>query len=127
MEGRRTRRPEEAAVRRRMMALLVAGTVILGIASIGSPSAGASSTARCGLAGVKVIGSSGGRYYSYALQVRMTNLTLVGETITATVASSFSKSYSTSAWVAALSTRYKSITVSAPHGTTFHVTACKAS
>src|SRR5437899_3263736 len=109
-----------------MVALLVAGTAILGIVSIGSPGAGASPAASCGLA-VKVIGSSGGRYYSYALRVRMTNLTLIGETVTATVASSFSKSYSTSAWVAALSTRYKSITVSAPHGTTFHVTACQAS
>jgi hypothetical protein len=114
-------------VRRRMVALLVAGTAILGIVSIGSPGAGASSAASCRLASVKVIGSSGGRYYSYSLQVRMTNLTLVGETITATVASSFSRSYSTSAWVGALSTRYKSLTVSAPHGTTFRVTACKAS
>jgi len=110
-----------------MVALLVAGTAILGAVSIGSPGAGASPAATCALAGVNVIGSSGGRYYSYAIRVRMTNLTLVGETVTATVASSFSRSYSTSAWVGALSTRYRSLTVSAPHGTTFRVTACKAS
>ena len=114
-------------MRRRMVALLVAGTAILGAVSIGSPGAGASPAATCALAGVNVIGSSGGRYYSYAIRVRMTNLTLVGETVTATVASSFSRSYSTSTWVGALSTRYKSLTVSAPHGTTFRVTACKAS
>jgi hypothetical protein len=114
-------------VHKRVVALLVAGTAILGVVSIGSPGAGASTAATCGLAGVKIVGSSGGRYYSYAIRVRMTNLTLNWETVTATVASSFSKSYSTAAWVPAFSTRSKTLTVTAPRGTTFRVTACTAS
>jgi hypothetical protein len=114
-------------VRKRVVALLVAGTAILGVASIGSPGAGATTAATCAMAGVKVVGTSGGRYYSYALRVRMSNLTMSGETVTATVASSFSKTYSTASWVPALSTRYGTLRVTAPHGTTFHVTGCTAS
>lgn len=114
-------------MRKRVVALLVAGTAILGVVSIGSPGAGATSSASCALTGVKVVGSSGGRYYKYALQVRLSNLTMTGETITATLASSFSKNYSTASWVQALSTRYKILTMTAPHGTTFRVTSCTAS
>jgi len=111
-------------VRTRLIGLLAAGVMFLGMATAAAPNVSAAPGATCTLAGAKVVGSSGGRYYDYALSVRMANLTPSAGRITTTLTSQYGKTYGVAATVAGYTTVSKTKVFSAPRGSAFAVTAC---
>jgi len=114
----------EVGVRTRLIGLVAAGIMFLGVATAAAPNVSAASVASCSLVGAKIVGSSGGRYYDYAVTVRMANLTSKSERITTTLTGRFSKTYSIGATVAGYATITRTKVFSAPRGTTFTVTSC---
>jgi hypothetical protein len=98
--------------------------MFLGVATAAAPNVSAAAGATCTLVGSKVVGSSGGRYYDYAVTVRMANLTPRASKITTTLKSPYGKTYAIGGTVAGYATVSKTKTFSAPRGTTFTVTAC---
>jgi len=113
-------------VRRRLIGFSAAAVMLLGVATAAAPNVSAASVASCTLVGAKVVGSSGGRYYSYAVTVRMANLTPRTEQITTVLKGRFSKTYSIAAKVGGNSTVTRTKSFSAPPGTTFTVSTCTA-
>ena len=111
-------------MRTRLIGLVAAGVMFLGVATAAAPNVSAAAGATCTLAGAKVVGSSGGRYYDYAVTVRMANLTPSASRITTTLTSNYGKTYGSEAKVAGYATVSKTKVFSAPRGTTFTVTAC---
>jgi hypothetical protein len=111
-------------VKRKLIGVLAAGTMLLGVATAAGPSAAADSGATCTLVGAKVVGSSGGRSYKYAVSVRMSNLTGSSSRITTTLSGRAGRTYGISATVAGHATTTRTSTFSAPRGTTFTVVAC---
>jgi len=111
-------------VRTRLIGLLAAGVMFLGVATAAAPNVSAAAGASCTLVGSKVVGSSGGRYYDYAVTVRMANLTPSASRITTTLTSPYGKTYSVGATVSGNTKVSKTKVFSAPRGTTFAVTAC---
>jgi len=115
-------------VRTRLIGLLAAGVMFLGVATAAAPNVSAAAAgATCTFVGSKVVGSSGGRYYNYAVTVRMANLTSSASRITTTLSGRFNTTYAVGATVARNSTVTKRKTFSAPRGTTFTVTSCTQS
>jgi hypothetical protein len=108
-------------VRTRLIGLLAAGAVLLGVATTGAPNASAATGAVCTLAGTKVVGS---RSYNYAVKVRMSNLTSTTRWITTTLADRDNKTYRIGATVASWATVTVTKVISAPPGMTFRVVAC---
>ena len=111
-------------MRTRLIGLVAAGVMFLGVATAAAPNVSAAAGATCTLAGAKVVGSSGGRYYDYAVTVRMANLTPSASRITTTLTSNYGKTYGSEAKVAGYATVSKTKVFSAPRGTAFTVTAC---
>jgi len=111
-------------VRTRLIGLLAAGVMILGVATAAAPNVSAAAGATCTLAGAKVVGSSGGRYYDYAVTVHMANLTPSASRITTKLTSPYGKTYLVAATVSGYASVSKTKVFSAPRGTTFSVTAC---
>jgi len=113
-------------VRTRLIGLLAAGAVLLGAFSA-TPSVSAAAGATCTLVGAKVVGSSGGRFYTYAVVVRMRNLLTQQTRVVTTLSGTLDRTYRIAATVRADGTVTKAQTFSAPRGTTFTVTACSQS
>jgi hypothetical protein len=111
-------------VRTRLIGLLAAGVMFLAVATAAAPNVSAAAGATCTLAGSKVVGSSGGRFYDYAVTVRMGNLTASQSRITTVLTGRFDKTYSIGATVAPRATVNKTKVFSAPRGTTFTVSTC---
>jgi hypothetical protein len=108
-------------VRTKLIGLLAAGVMFLGVATNVVPSASAASGASCSLVRYKVVGL---RSYNYAVTVRMSNLTSSSSRITTTLADRDNKSYRIGATVGGNATVTTTRTFSAPPGTTFRVVAC---
>jgi len=113
-------------VRTRLIGLLAAGALLLG-AFAATPNASAVAGATCTLVGAKVVGSSGGRFYTYAVAVRMKNLLPEQTRVVTTLSGTLNRTYEVAATVPASGTVTKTKRFSAPRGTTFTVTACSQS
>lgn len=113
--------------RARLVGLLAAGVMFLGLATAAAPNVTAAASGSCTLVGAKVVGSSGGRFYDCAVTVRMKNLTPDAGRIATTLSGRFSKTYAIAATVAGYATVTKTKTFSVPSGTTFTVIACTGS
>lgn len=114
-------------MRRRLIGLSAAAVMLFGVATAATQNASAAAGATCTLVGSKVVGSSGGRFYNYAVTVSMGNLTSKPSRITTTLSGGFNRTYAVAATVRGDSTVSKTKTVSAPRGTTFTITACSQS
>jgi hypothetical protein len=108
-------------VRTRLIGLLAAGVMFLGVATNAAPSASAATGASCSLVRYKVVGL---RSYNYAVTVRMSNFTPSSSRVTTTLADRDGKSYRIWTTVAGNATVTTTRTFSAPPGTTFRVVAC---
>jgi hypothetical protein len=111
----------EVRVRTRLIGLLAAGVLFLGVATNFAPNASAASGASCSLVRYKVVGL---RSYNYAVTVRMSNLTPSWSRVTTTLADRDNKSYRIGATLAGNTTVTTTRTFSAPPGTTFRVVGC---
>jgi len=111
-------------VRTRLIGLVAAGVMFLGVATAAAPNVSAAAGATCTLSGAKVVGSSGGRYYDYAVSVRMANLTPSASRITTALTSQYGKTYGIAATVAGYASVSKTKVFSAPRGSTFAISAC---
>jgi hypothetical protein len=111
-------------VRTRLIGVLAAGAMLLGAATASVPAASASPSVSCQLVSSKVVGSSGGRSYDYAVTVRMANYTSTSTKITTTLLGRLGRTYAISATVSGNATVTKTSEFSAPRGTKFSVSAC---
>ena len=114
-------------MRKRLIGLSAAAVMLLGIATAAAPNVSAAAGATCTFVGSKVVGSSGGRFYDYAVTVRMGNLTANKSKIRTTLAGRFNRTYAISAAVAGNTTVSRTKVFSAPRGQTFAVSACTQS
>jgi hypothetical protein len=108
-------------VRTRLIGVLAAGVMLLGVATSGAPSASAAAGAACTLVSYKVVGL---RSYNYAVKVRMSNLTATSSRITTTLADRSNKTYRIAATVNGNASVIATKTFSASPGTTFRVVSC---
>jgi hypothetical protein len=115
---------ETVRIRSRLVALLAVATLSLGVGTAGSAQADSGGGA-CRLLGSRLVGSSGGRYHSYALKARLINLWRQPGRIVEVVSNQYGREYRIGAIVAPLSSATRITTVFSPHGSTFRVTGCE--
>ena len=114
-------------MRKRLIGLSAAAVMLLGIATAAAPNVSAAAGATCTFVRAKVMGSSGGRFYDYAVTVRMGNLASRASRITTRLTGRFNRTYAIGAAVAGNTTESRTKVFSAPRGQTFTVTACTQS